>query len=325
MNGRMNVCMVRDKRHHMGQASHGGTSVFPLCPWDKTGQAFVPGTKRDKRHHMGQATPPPSNAAPWLRPGCGQAVRRSTVRALVAPRHRSRRFRPMSANAAPPVYPASRGDHVPRPASGLSAVRPRRHHRTRRPCDRATVRPWRTSNTPRRRKCAAGFRQAVATVRPCAACQSIRQAVRHHRTRRRIRHHRKRATVRPCRKCAAGFRQPSASLSGDRSTAPPPSASRHAGSERRHHRPRRHHRKRRPFDRAGSVRRIPANVSERRKRASRPPFDRAPRLSAVRPCAASRFRQKKTPRPISERGATYPATVQSITAQARFPCVPTRL
>ena len=96
MNGRMNVCMVRDKRHTVGQASHGGTSVFPLCPWDKTGQASQHGTsvtRWDKRHNMGQAAPP------------------------------------VSGSTVPPVYPASRGDRAPRPASGLSAVRPRRHHR----------------------------------------------------------------------------------------------------------------------------------------------------------------------------------------------------
>ena len=171
MNGRMNVCMVRDKRHTVGQASHGGTSVFPLCPWDKTGQASQHGTsvtRWDKRHNMGQAAPP------------------------------------VSGSTVPPVYPASRGDRVPRPASGLSAVRPCRRipatvravrfrsiasralvaprHRSRRALvagkpsatieRRALVAPW-----LRRPGCAAGFRRTSER-----------------------RHHRKRATVRPRRR-----------------------------------------------------------------------------------------------------------------------------
>jgi len=183
--------------------------------------------------------PPLSNAAPWLRrPGCAAPVYPATVRRVPRPacqrfrrtserrRHRKRRpfdragsvragFRPMSADLV----------HRVRNRWPSALLSPQRFDsrppisRRKRPC-----KPWRPCAAPWLR------RPGCALVAPRPGCG---QAVRHHRTprpgcaapvypasrgdrvppvsdsgeHRTRRHHRKRATVRPCRKCAAGFRQ----------------------------------------------------------------------------------------------------------------------
>ena len=88
------------------------------------------------------------------------------------------------------------------------------------------------------------------------------------------------------------------SLSGNRSTAPPPSASRHAGSERRHHRPRRKRPACQRFDRGDRAppetnAPPPSEAATVRPCRKRPPdsgqCQRTPEAgkpSAVRPCAA---------------------------------------
>ena len=173
----------RTRRHHRKRR-----------PFDRAGSVRrIPANVSERRK---RASRPPFDRAPRL--SIRQAV--ANIEHAAPPDS----GKPSATIGKPRRIPASRGDRVPRPASDSP---PPSASLSGKP---SAVRPWRTSNTPRRRKCAAGFRQAVATVRPCAACQSIRQAVRHHRPRRRIRHHRKRATVRPCRKCAAGFRRPCA-------------------------------------------------------------------------------------------------------------------
>ena len=67
-------------------------------------------------------------------------------------------------------------DRVPRPASGLSAIR--RTSNTPPPSEAATVRPWRTSNTPRRRIPASRPPVYPATVCrvPLPACQRFDRA-----------------------------------------------------------------------------------------------------------------------------------------------------
>jgi len=160
-------------------------------------------------------TPPPSEAGnrstvanieraaqPFAPKTPLQAV--ATVRRLSVRHHRPRRrkrpacqrFRPMSANAAPPVRcksnsaalfftlaaPPDSGKRPPPSASRAGSVRACLSGKP------SAVRPWRTSNTPRRRK----------------------------RTRR---HHRKRATVRPWR----------TSNAGNRSTVRPMSAGKDSG------------------------------------------------------------------------------------------------
>ena len=168
--------MVRDKRHTVGQASHGGTSVFPLCPKDKTGQASQHGTSVttwDKRHTAGQAAPPDSGKPSATIDRAAQPS--APIPANVSERRASlsgKPWRPWRTSTAPE-------------ASGLSAVRPFRQsirqavtpEANAATIDRAATigkpsaspAPIPASRPPVPRR----FRQAVATVRrvPLPACQ----------------------------------------------------------------------------------------------------------------------------------------------------------
>ena len=290
-------------------------------------------------------TPPPSEAGnrstvanieraaqPFAPQTPLQAV--ATVRRLSVRHHRPRRrkrpacqrFRPMSANAAPPVRCKSNPAaffvytcraftlaapvpclQCPRRLSGVNQIPqhfslhlPRRripasvrHHRQAAPEASAPVYPASRPRRPLsiyRKPRPLPFRRHRSPVYPASRPPFDRAP----RNRLRDRF----GNVTRANRGDRGDRVPEASapvnLSGNRSTAPPPSASRHAGSERRHHRPRRkrpacqrfdrgdrappvsgqavrHHRKRRPFDRAAGFRQavtpeasglsaIPANV-----------------------------------------------------------------
>ena len=339
--------------------------------------SVYPATVQPRRHHR-QAVTPEANAATIDRAGSVRPVSGSTVatvrrlsagkpsatigsgdRSTVPPdsgkpsrrkRPACQRFRPMSADLVRRVrnrWPSAllspqRFDSRP-PIS-----RRKRPCKPWRPCAASRFRPVSGSTAPPD----SGDRATVATVCRLSAGKPSR---------------RKRATVRPCRKCAARFRQPSAPSafdlsqaapasglsvypatvrrlsvypasrppfdrgdrvppdSGDRAPRPLPirppvprrfrqavryhrqaappvypatvrpwrpcaacqRASRHAGSERRHHR------KRRPFDRAGNVPPDSGNRSTVANIERGQPFDRAANVSGQgfrRPCAAGSVR-----------------------------------
>ena len=159
----------------------GDRAPLPAC------QRFDRSTVR--RLSAGKDSPPPSAS----RAGFRQAV--ATVCRVPLPIRRHR----------PPVYPASRppfdrGEHRTRRAGSVRAgFRPMSADLVRRVRNRwpsALLSPQRFDSRPpiSRRK------------RPCKpSAPPVYPASRHAGSERR--HHRKRATVRPCRKCAAGFRQ----------------------------------------------------------------------------------------------------------------------
>ena len=199
MNGRMNVCMVRDKRHTVGQASF----------------RFVPRTKRDKRHTVGQASHGGTSRAGSVR-ACQRASR--------LPFDRAAGFATIAGNA---------------PKTPLQAVRRPSRVRVRLKCavrfasrfrpfaTRARIRP----PVPRR------FRQPSA---PSAFYRKPRPLpFRRHRSPvypasrppfDRAPRNRSRDRFGNVTRASRGDRVPEASapvsLSGNRSTAPPPSASR---------------------------------------------------------------------------------------------------
>ena len=204
----------------------------------------------------------------------------------------------------------------------------------------------RTSNaaTVGRKRPACQQRRKRATVRPCAACQSIRQAAppdsppsnappevcracqrfdRGNRSRpvsdsgnrstvanagtRASRGNRSTVATYPARQAVANIER--AAGSGQPSASPAPVASR----------PRRIRRASQRFDRAGSVRafcKMFVKLFTSRSQVAPQPFDRAAKENAA---------------PISERGATYPASRGNrspcclVKSQSRFPCVPSPL